>query len=93
METICLSQPPYQIKLLREDHLESSFSEDVWYLGDWSDEALCWGEYQEIEWLKIRHRYLKHQGRLVQAAVIDATKELIKILENESIPFEEEDGA
>ena len=85
--------PPYQMKLLREDCLESSFYEDVWYLGDWSDEALCWGEYREIEWLKIRPRYLKHQGRLLEAAVIDATKEFIEILENYSIPFEEEDGA
>lgn len=46
-----------------------------------------------VEWIKIRPRYLKRRGRLIEPEIIYAEKEFAEILAKYSIPFEEIDGA
>lgn len=87
--------PPFDIKYLTEEsHIDADIQrKDVFHCGDWNGEnfphqdSLC-----NIEWVKIRPRYLKYQGRLIQPAVIDATSEFEGILAKYQIPYEEENG-
>lgn len=85
--------PPYVLKSINETESElHEFKEDVTWIGDWGDEAMCWGDYYLIEWIKIRPRYLEHQGKLIPKKVIDETEQLNFILEKYSIPYEEDNG-
>lgn len=85
--------PPYVLKYVTETESEcQEFEEDVTWIGDWSDEAMCWGDYYLIEWVKIRPRYLEYQGKLIPKKMIDETEQLKFILQNYSIPYEENDG-
>lgn len=78
--------------VLEAETEQHRFDEDVTYWGDWSDEALLWGEYYAIEWLKVRPRHRKHRGQLVPDEIIDETEEFIAILKEHNIYFEEQDG-
>ena len=79
--------PPYQIKLVLEpspypEHFES----DVWYLGDWSDE--CLKPFYAIEYLRIRPRYLRHRGQLIEPEVENIEPDLLNILHRHHIPYQ-----
>ena len=75
--------PPYNIKYITQECAEITKieTEDVIYWGDWSEENFPQEYYFNIEWLKVRPRYLKYRGRLIAPEVID-----------ESRKFEEKDG-
>lgn len=86
--------PAYNEKLIQWDKAKFSFKDikkEPAYFGDWSS---FWEEglpiFFTIEWLEIRSKYRKYQGRLVPPKIIDATKELIQLLNNLNIPFEQE---
>ncbi len=65
------------------------FEKEPHYFGDWSN---YWEEglpvFFAIEWLEIRPKHRKHQGRLIPDKIIDATKELLVLLNKLHIPFE-----
>lgn len=82
--------PPYIIKYITDEENTENFTNDVKYLGDWSDEPLK--PFFRIEWIKVKPRYLKYQGRLVKDIVIDCSSEFLEILKKKSIPYEEKNG-
>lgn len=82
--------PPYIMKLITDKNEPQSFDKDVWYIGDWNDEVLF--PFFNIEWIKVRPRYVKHRGQLIDDEIIDETELFIEILEKYSIPYEEENG-
>lgn len=90
--------PPYILTFLFEDKAvgEEYFHEDVNYLGDWYYGFALEGHYFNgafaVEWIKVRQRYLKHRGCLIEPEVIDATDKFVEILKQYSIPHEESDG-
>lgn len=85
--------PPYVLKTITEiENEQHDFTEEVTWLGDWGDEAMCWGDYYLIEWVKIRPRYLQYQANLILEKMIDETNQLESILDKYSIPYEEEHG-
>lgn len=68
-------------------------TENVDYLGDWKGENFPpQNFYFNIEWIKIRPRYLKYQGKMIGPELIDGAKEFEDILHIFNIPFEEKDG-
>jgi hypothetical protein len=93
--------PPFVIKSVDEEEtFYHQFKEDVYYTGDWGmylDNYLGGDIYATpfyaVEWIKIRPRLLKHQGRLIESKVIDETDEFLAILKKYNIPFEEQNGA
>lgn len=89
--------PAYNAKLIlwNEDEVNfGNFNEEPSYYGNWSN---YWEEglpiFFTIEWLEIRPKYKKYQGRLVPPKIIDETKELINLLNNLNIPFENKNGS
>lgn len=85
--------PPYVLKDVCEEKQEyHKFEDDVYYWGDWSDEALLNGNFFAIEWIKVRPRYKQKQGRLVNDKIIDERGKFKEILEKCNIPFNEEDN-
>lgn len=82
--------PPYIMKLITDKKEPQSFDKDVWYIGDWNDEVLF--PFFNIEWIKVRPRYVKHRGQLIDDEIIDETDLFIEILEKYSIHYEEENG-
>ena len=86
METLAFP-PPYQIKQVHKP-CTAEFAEDVWYVGDWSDEAMQ--PFFAIEWIQVRPRYTKHVGQLVKPTVIDETAEFQAVLQSCHIPYEED---
>jgi hypothetical protein len=82
--------PPYQMKCVDRPPHPEPFDADVDYWGDWSDEALY--PFSEIEWLRVRPRYLKHRGRLVAPEVVDIEAEFVALLERLAVPYAR-DGA
>lgn len=90
--------PPYILKFLFEDEAvdEKYFHSDVNYWGDWDYGFAIEGHYFNgafaVEWIKVRPRYLKHRGRIIEPEVIDATDKFVEILRQYSIPYEESDG-
>jgi hypothetical protein len=88
--------PPYIIKdVCEEEPNISDFDKDVDYWGDWSDEGLYdWGNYFAIEWIKVRPRYTKYQGRLMPCVIAeDITEEFLAILKKYNIPYEADGDA
>jgi len=88
--------PAYNEKLVQWDNATFSFKDiekEPAYFGDWS---IYWEEglpiFFTIEWLEIRPKHRKDQGRLVPPKIIDETKEVISLLKKLNIPFEEENG-
>ncbi len=93
-------QPPYVIKGIDELETEyHKFDKDVFYTSDWGlylDNYLGGDMYATpffvVEWIKVRPRILKSQGRLIPNKVIDITEKFISILKECNIPFEEDNG-
>jgi len=92
--------PPFVIKSIDEEETAyHQFDEDVHYSGDWGlylDNYLG-GDiyavpYYAVEWIKVRPRCLKHQGRLIPDKIIDETEAFTAILEKYNIPYQEQDG-
>ncbi|GKV54477.1 hypothetical protein NCCP2222_04240 [Sporosarcina sp. NCCP-2222] len=80
-----LFPPPYQIKYVMEDQLyPEEFESDVWYWGDWIEGI---DPFYNVEWIRVRPRYLKHRGRLVSPEVVDIADDFGKILKELSIPY------
>ena len=92
--------PPFVIKSVdEEESTYHQFDEDVYNTGDWGIylENYLGGDiyatpFYAVEWVKIRPRLLKHQGRLIESKVIDETDEFLKMLKKFNIPFEEQNG-
>lgn len=90
--------PPYILKFLFEEEAvgDKSFYEDVYYLGDWYSGFAIEEHYFNgafaVEWIKVRPRYLKHRGHLIEPEVIDAEDKFVEILKRHSIYYEENDG-
>lgn len=93
-------QPPFVIKAVDEDEtLYHQFNKDVWYHGDWGLylDGYLGGDmfatpFYAVEWIKVRPRYLKRQGRLIADKIIDETEGFRFILKKYNIPYEEENG-
>lgn len=89
--------PPYIMKTLFEANCpeEKNFQHDVWYQGDWY-EGLTYKNYFNggfaVEWIKVRPRYLKHRGQLIEPEIIDETEEFEEILRRYDIPYDIENG-
>ncbi len=83
--------PPYQMRCITDEIEPICFNEDVSYWGDWTDEAMF--PFFNIEWIKVRPRYLKYRGNLINDELIDETEEFVAILKKYSIPYDEENGA
>lgn len=89
--------PAYNEKLIQWDKAKFSFKDlkkEPAYFGDWSS---FWEEglpiFFTIEWLEISPKYRKHQGHLVPPKVLEETEELIQLLNNLNIPFDQEKGS
>lgn len=91
--------PPYIIKTIFEDECpqEKYFQEDVTWTGDWN-ESFFYDEYSDekgwfvIEWIKVRPRYLKYRGELMEPECLDAAGKFEEILAKYHIPYEENNG-
>ncbi|MFJ8520497.1 DUF6678 family protein [Lysinibacillus xylanilyticus] len=82
--------PPYQAKYVLEDTPEPElFEGDVWYLGDWEEGIL---PFYSVEWIRVKPRYLKHRGILIQDEVIDFTNEFRTLLQELKIPYVEKNN-
>ena len=86
--------PPYSIKYITQECAEISkiVTEDVTYWGDWIGENFPQEYYFNIEWLKVRLRYLKYRGRLIAHELVDESRKFEEILHKYNILFEEIDG-
>ena len=82
--------PAYQLKTSGHPEYPDKFENEVTYLGDWSDECLL--PYEEIEWVKIKPRMLKHIGRLVPKIVISVEEQVLAILHEQRISYEYDRG-
>ena len=60
------------------------FESDVNCWGDWSDEGLV--PFYEIEWMRIRPRFLRHRGQLVAPEVEGVEPAFMEILRRYQIP-------
>lgn len=89
METEMPFEPPFILKRLDEDipPEENIIEDQLSYLGDWSFENICNGNFFVIDWLKIYPFYYIHQNHLDNPKKIDAAEELKKILNTHDIPY------
>jgi hypothetical protein len=77
--------PPYQLKVVLKDVPDvEQFDKDVDYLGDWANECLC--PFFEIEWIRVRPRYLHRRGRLLAPEVRSVEAQFLAILHRYHIP-------
>ena len=78
--------PPYQRKdILAASPEGDSFDEDVLYHGDWVEGI---HPFFSIEWVRVRPRYMKPQGRLLPPKVIDEEELFLDILQQHRIPYQ-----
>ena len=90
--------PPFTVKYLFETEFdeEDDLQKDVYYLGDWeyglSDDGKNFECTFLVEWIKIRPRYLKRRGALIESEIIDAEKIFVELLEKYNIPYEKSKG-
>lgn len=83
--------PPFQIKdVLGNEPYPKEFENDVWYLGDWREGLY---PFYSVEWIRVRHRYLKDKGNLLPKDIIDISEEFKIILNKLSIPYREENDS
>lgn len=94
METEMPFEPPFILKRLDEEILpeENIIEEELTYLGDWSFESICNGNFFVIDWIKIYPFYYIHQNHLENPKKIDATEELEEILNIHRIPYKIKNG-
>lgn len=83
--------PPYQLRCVTDVDELKTFDKDVCCTGNWDDELML--PFFNIEWIKVRPRYIKERGQLINGEIVDKTAAFIEILEKYSIPYEEENGA
>ena len=90
--------PPFVVKFLFEPAAageERFMRQDVSHMGDWS-QAYAYGNCGHaayaIEWIRIRPRYLKPQGRLVPPVCVSEEPELVAVLKKYAIPYEKAGG-
>lgn len=69
--------PPYQLKFITDNNDPKPFDKDVWYLGNWNDEVLY--HLFNIEWIKVRPRYIKNIGCLIDGEIVDETDMFMEI--------------
>ncbi|MFN2301427.1 MAG: DUF6678 family protein [Gammaproteobacteria bacterium] len=91
VETELPFPPPYQFKCFGYPPHPDPFDADVDYWGDWSD--ACLRPFEQLEWLRVRPRYLKHRGRLVAPEVVDIEREFVMLLERLTVPYERDGEA
>lgn len=88
--------PAFSIKYLTQETVTQNDdigTEDVYYWGDWDGENFPTQEfYFNIEWIKVRPRYLKHIGKLTASELVDGSKIFEEILYKYNIPYDEKDG-
>ena len=87
--------PAFSIKYVTQESVVQSIieTEDVDYFGDWNGENFPPKEYYfNIEWIKVRPRYLKHQGKLIEPKLVDESKKFEEILHKYNIPFDKKEG-
>src|ERR1051326_112598 len=78
--------PPYQMKVVQNPHPKPEhFETDVEGWGDWSNE--CLSPFYEIEWLRVRPRFLRRRRRLTAPEVHSVEAEFVAILHRLSIPY------
>jgi hypothetical protein len=75
--------PPYQAKGILADAPEPDvFDHDVGYHGAWQELF----PYFDVEWIRVRPRWLKHRGQLVPPEVIDCSAEFLALLRELRVP-------
>jgi hypothetical protein len=78
--------PPYQLKVVLNPRPEpEQFETEVDHWGDWSDE--CLSPSYEIEWLRVRPRFLRFRGRLIAPEIQSVEPEFLAILHRCHIPY------
>jgi hypothetical protein len=82
--------PAYQLKLVGQQAYPEKFDEEVVYYGDWSDECLF--PYNEIEWIAIKPRVLKHVGKLVSKKINSIEEQVLSILHQQQISYKYKNG-
>ena len=89
METEMPFEPPFILKRLDEEILpeETPFEDHMVFLGDWSFENICKGNFFAIDWIKIYPYYYVHQRYMDKPKKINAAKKLKEILETYAIPY------
>lgn len=95
METEMPFEPPFILKRLDEDISpeHDDFDDHLAFLGDWSFENICNGNFFIIDWIKIYPYYYKHQKSLENPKKVDATVKLKEILDFYDIPYSVKNGA
>ena len=92
--------PPFVIKSVDEQETDwHNFDKDEYNSRDWGlylDNYLGGDIYAvpfyAVEWIKIRPRLLKFQGRLIKDKIIDETEDFLAILKKNNIPYDEKNG-
>ena len=92
--------PPFVIKSVDEQETDwHNFDKDEYNSRDWGlylDNYLGGDIYAvpfyAVEWIKIRPRLLKLQGRLIKDKIIDETEDFLAILKKNNIPYDEKNG-
>ena len=88
--------PPLMLKSLLDEYDSLACNrfetDEITYIGDWSDESFLWGAFDLVEWIKVRPVLFKYRGRLVPHEKIDESIEFESILKQYNIPFEFENG-
>ena len=77
-----------QTSLSKSSPYPKDFESDVWYLGDWNNE--CLKPFYAIEWLRIRPRYLRHCGQLIEPDVENIEPELLSLLHRHHILYQKD---
>lgn len=83
--------PAFSIKYVTQESVVQSIieTEDVDYFGDWNGENF---PPKDIEWIKVRPRYLKYQGKLIKPKLVDESTKFEEILHKYNIPFDAIEG-
>jgi len=92
-QTAMYDELPFPPAYSRKDVLDigyEPFTEDAWYLGDY-EEGLQ--PFYSIEWIEVRPRIIKSQGRLVKGKVECIEEKFISILKKYNIPYKDNNGS
>lgn len=86
--------PPYILKKIDERlfELRNNYQDNIHHYGDWSEKALCRGEYHWIESIEIIPIFQRQIDNDVVMQMVDATEILVNILKKNQIPFEKEEN-
>lgn len=89
METEMPFEPPFILKRLDEElpSEENILEDHMAFLGDWSFEGICKGNFFVIDWIKIYPYYYAHQKYMEKPKKVNAAEKLKEILESYDIPY------